>query len=78
MATPITSALLQQSIAAKALTTLNLMSIFPLIATTDYENGSFEQGEQVTIRIARTKLAQDFDPIAVDSLIPKVATQRIP
>jgi hypothetical protein len=62
MATPITSALLQQSIAAKALTTLNLMSIFPLIATTDYENGSFERGEQVTIRIARTKLAQDFDP----------------
>lgn len=62
MPTPITSALLQQSIAAKALTTLNLMSIFPLIATTDYENGSFERGEQVTIRIARTKLAQDFDP----------------
>ena len=64
MATPITSALLQQSIAAKALTTLNLISIFPLIATTDYENGSFERGEQVTIRIARTKLAQDFDPRA--------------
>ena len=64
MPTPITSALLQQSIAAKALTTLNLMSIFPLIATTDYENGSFERGEQVTIRIARTKLAEDFDPRA--------------
>jgi hypothetical protein len=64
MPTSITSALLQQSIAAKALTTLNLMSIFPLIATTDYENGTFERGEQVTIRIARQKLAQDFDPRA--------------
>lgn len=64
MATPITSALLQQSIAAKALTTLNQLSIFPLIATTDYETGEFQRGEQVTIRVARPKLAQDFDPRA--------------
>jgi len=64
MPAPITAALLQQSIAAKALTTLNLQSIFPLIATTDYENGTFQRGEQVTVRIARTKLAQDFDPRA--------------
>ena len=62
MATSITSALLQQSIAAKALTTLNQLSIFPLIATTDYETGEFQRGDQVTIRVARPKLAQDFDP----------------
>jgi len=62
MATPIASSLLVQSIAAIAGRTLNRSSIYPKVATTDYENQTFEKGETTTIRLARTKLAVDFDP----------------
>lgn len=62
MATPIAAALLVSSIAQVAGRTLNRSSIFPKVATTDYENKTFEVGETTTIRIARTKPAVNFDP----------------
>src|SRR6478672_782401 len=60
--TPISNALLEQAIAARALTQLNRTCIFPKVATVGYEPGAFERGESVKVRRPKRRQAADLDP----------------
>lgn len=60
--TAITAALLEQAVAARALTQLNRASIFPRVGISNYEPGVFERGEDVKIRRPKRRTAQDVDP----------------
>jgi hypothetical protein len=55
-------ALIEQSIAAKALTQLNLQCVFPKTAVVDFEKGAFERGNEVKIRRPKRRRAQNIDP----------------
>jgi hypothetical protein len=55
-------ALLEQAIAQKALTQLNLKSVFPQTAVVDFEPGAFNRGESVKIRRPKRRRAQNIDP----------------
>lgn len=60
--TPISAALLEQTVAARALTQLNRASFYPRTAIVGYEPGAFERGEEVSIRRPKRRRAQDVDP----------------
>lgn len=57
----IDSALLSTMLAARALTQLNRRSIFPKMGIVNYEEGNFERNEDVKIRRAKKRTAQNVD-----------------
>ncbi|HEY9643318.1 MAG TPA: hypothetical protein V6C57_22710 [Coleofasciculaceae cyanobacterium] len=52
----------EKLVARRALTQLNLMSIFARAGIGDYETGSFELGDTVKFRRARISEADEYDP----------------
>ena len=60
--TPNSDALLETAIAARALTQLNLVTIYPRVASRNYEPGSFDRGDSVKIRRPKRREATDLDP----------------
>jgi len=62
--TPITDAVLDQLVAARALGQLNRRSVYPKVAVVSYESGAFERSQKVTVRRPKRRLAQDLDPRA--------------
>lgn len=60
--TPITAALLEQTVAARALTQLNRISVYGRTGISNYEPGAFQRGEDVKIRRPKRRVAQDVDP----------------
>jgi len=54
--------IIEKLVAAKALTQLNLMSLFARACMGDYESGAFELGKTVSFRRPRYSDAQEYDP----------------
>lgn len=54
--------MVQKSVAADALTQLNLLSVFSKAAIGGYEEGAFEVGNTVTFRRVRITEAEEYDP----------------
>jgi hypothetical protein len=64
-------ALLEQSIAAEALTQLNLISVFGKTGVTDFEDNAFNVGENVKIRRPKRRRAQSIDPRVAGATFPE-------
>jgi hypothetical protein len=62
MQNQINPALLEQAIAARALSQMSRISVFPKVCVTGYENGTFQRSEEVTVRRPKKRRAQDLNP----------------